>query len=200
MMRDVVGSSTALVDAQLAADLVALGWTFPLNSSLGSTPDWSLTNPPGIVWTPTRDRFDTTVVSYRNAAVDGLPRAVRTCWMGFEAKLWAVYTNLPPSGYFINAPPLEDFSAVEILRDQLIIALQKTVTGFYNISGGEWVNMNGPAQGGEELQLGRAYTLTLEIARPVCDLVSIGRAQTLTSIDPVTRILVTPKGETTDTP
>src|SRR5712664_396668 len=96
MMRDIVGSAGAMIDAQIALDLVQLGWTSTLNSNIGSTADWLLNNPPALVWVPTRDRFDTTVTSYRPpSAADAQLGSKFTCWMGFECRLWATYTNLP---------------------------------------------------------------------------------------------------------
>jgi len=199
-MRDVVGSSTALVDAQLAADLANLGWTRTLSSSIGATPDWLLNNPPAIVWVPTRDRFDLTRPSYRPPSnATQLPNYIRTCWMGFEARLWADLGVFPVSGYPLTRPTTEDFSAVEALRDQLIVALQKTVGGFYNLVGGTWQNLSGARGGAEELQLGRSYVLEVEIARPVFDYVSLSQKQTIATV-PMTRQMTTGNGTTTDSP
>lgn len=195
-MRDVVGSATALVDSVLAADLVRLGWTRALSSDIGATPDWLMNSPPAVVWVPTRDRFDFTRPSYRPPVVAAqMPTMIRCCWMGFEARLWADYNVLPVA----SRPAIEDFSAVELLRDQLIVALQKTVGGFYTLNGGSWQNLTGTQGGGEELQLGRAYVLEVEIARPVFDSVSIGQKQTIATV-PMTRQIVTGTGTTTDAP
>jgi hypothetical protein len=186
-MRDVVGSATALVDSVLAADLVALGWTRPLSTAIGATPDWLLNSPPGVVWVPTRDRFDQTRPSYRPPATAAqMPTSIRCCWMGFEARLWADYAVLPSA----SRPAAEDFSAVELLRDQLIVALQKTVGGFYTLNGGSWQNLTGNRGGGEELQLGRGYVLEVEIARPVFDSVSIGQKATLVSVPMTSRTIL----------
>jgi hypothetical protein len=186
-MRDVVGSANALVDAQLAADLVNLGWLRTLNSSIGATPDWLMNSPPAVVWVPTRDRFDQTRPSYRPPSTAAqLPTMIRCCWMGFEARLWADYKVLPVA----SQPAAEDFSAVELLRDQLIVALQKKVGGFYNIGGGSWQNMTGNRGGGEELQLGRAYVLEVEIARPVFDSVSLAQKATLVSVPMTSRSIL----------
>lgn len=199
-MRDVVGSATALIDMQITADLAALGWTAPLTTALGSSADWLMNAPPAIVWVPTRDRFDLTPPSVRPVATATQQApSVKTCWMGFEARLWAVYTNLPAAGFLVNRPAAEDWSAVEILRDQLIVALQKKVAGFYELGEGQWQGVSGAKQGAEELLLGRSYSLPVWIARPVCDLVSITQAQILTGV-PMTRQLVTPQGTTTDSP
>jgi hypothetical protein len=186
-MRDVVGSTTALVDSVLAADLVRLGWTRALSSDIGATPDWLLNSPPAVVWVPTRDRFDQTRPSYRPPAIAAqMPTMIRCCWMGFEARLWADYNVLPALG----RPAAEDFSAVEMLRDQLIVALQKTVGGFYTLNGGSWQNLAGNQGGGEELQLGRAYVLEVEIARPVFDSVSIGQKATLIDVPMTSRSIL----------
>jgi hypothetical protein len=186
-MRDVVGSPTALVDSVLAADLVTLGWTRALQSDIGATPDWLMNSPPAVVWVPTRDRFDQTRPSYRPPATAAqMPTMIRCCWMGFEARLWADYNVLPTLG----RPAAEDFSAVELLRDQLIVALQKTVGGFYTLNGGSWQNLGGNQGGGEELQLGRAYVLEVEIARPVFDSVSIGQKATLIDVPMTSRSIL----------
>jgi hypothetical protein len=186
-MRDVVGSATALVDSVLAADLVALGWTRPLSTAIGATPDWLLNSPPGVVWVPTRDRFDQTRPSYRPPATAAqMPTMIRCCWMGFEARLWADVASLPALG----RPAAEDFSAVELLRDQLIVALQKTVAGFYTLNGGSWQNLTGNRGGGEELQLGRGYVLEVEIARPVFDSVSLGLKQTIAAVPMTSRTIL----------
>lgn len=186
-MRDVVGSTTALVDAVLAADLVKLGWTRPLSSDIGATPDWTMNAPPAIVWVPTRDRFDQTRPSYRPPSTAAqLPTMIRCCWMGFEARLWADYNVLP----LASRPATEDFSAVELLRDQLIVALQKTVAGFYNLGGGSWQNLMGARGGGEELQLGRGYVLEVEIARPVFDSVSLAQKATLVDVPMTSRTIL----------
>jgi hypothetical protein len=185
-MRDVVGSATALVDSVLAADLVNLGWLRPLQSAIGATPDWLMNSPPAVVWVPTRDRFDQTRPSYRPPSTAAqMPTSIRTCWMGFEVRLWADYNVLPVA----SRPATEDFSAVELLRDQLIVALQKTVGGFYNLGGGSWQNMMGNRGGGEELQLGRAYVLEVEIARPVFDSVSLAQKATLVTVPMTSRSL-----------
>lgn len=186
-MRDVVGSANALVDAVLAADLVNLGWLRALQSDIGATPDWLMNSPPAVVWVPTRDRFDMTRPSYRPPGTAAqMPTMIRCCWMGFEARLWADYKVLPVLG----RPTAEDFSAVELLRDQLIVALQKTVAGFYNIGGGSWQNMMGNRGGGEELQLGRAYALEVEIARPVFDSVSLAQKATLVTVPMTSRTIL----------
>lgn len=186
-MRDVVGSATALVDSVLAADLANLGWLRPLSSAIGATPDWLMGSPPAVVWVPTRDRFDFTRPSYRPPATAAqMPTMIRCCWMGFEARLWADYKVLPVLG----RPATEDFSAVELLRDQLIVALQKTVGGFYGLGGGIWQNMTGNRGGGEELQLGRAYVLEVEIARPVFDSVSLAQKATLTDVPMTSRSIL----------
>jgi hypothetical protein len=138
-----------------------------------------------VVWVPTRDRFDLTRPSYRPPATAAqMPTMIRCCWMGFEARLWADYKVLP------TPPATEDFSAVELLRDQLIVALQKTVAGFYTLNGGSWQNMTGNRGGGEELQLGRAYVLEVEIARPVFDSVSLTQKATLLDVPMTSRSIL----------
>ena len=172
---------------------MTIGWTSALSTSLGSSGDYLMNNPPAVVWVPSDDQYDETPQSNRPA--QAVARSVRTCWMGFDARCWAVYTNLP----LATRPAVEDWSATEQLKNQLIVALQKKVYGFYRLGAGRWQFNKGRGEGGEELQFGRAYILPVWIATPVVDMAGIGQQTQLIAL-PETRQIATTNGTTTDAP
>lgn len=187
MIRDLVGSASAAVDAQVIADLTALGWTRPLSLGLGQAKDWYFNTSPSLNWVPNRDKLDAPrqVESVRPPSVanNASLRAVHTRWVGLEARLWAVYTDQP-------SPPLaEDYSATEVLLNTVVMALRKTCYGAYELGPGRWED----ARGAEDLVLGRAYAFQVWIAVPIYDAVAALQQQTLTSL-PLTRQVGNPDG------
>jgi hypothetical protein len=180
MIRDLVGSPSAAVDAQIIADLTTLGWTRPLTVGLGQSKDFTFNASPSIVWVPTRDKFDAPkqVESVRPVGIanNASLRAVHTRWVGLEARLWAVFSDHP------TPPTTEDYSATEVLLNTVIMALRKTCYGAYELGPGRWED----ARGAEDMVLGRAYALRLWIAVPIYDAAGAAQQQTLTSL-PLTR-------------
>jgi len=177
-MKDLVGSATALIDAQLAAVEVGHARRQPLDLAQVVAGEHQRHAAPRKL---RHQRFDFAL-------------GVRV-QAGFEARCWATYTNLP----LATRPATEDWSATEQLKNQLICALVKKVYGFFELGQGRWQFGSGRTEGAEELQLGRSYILPVWLAVPVVDASTISLQTTLISL-PETRQIATTNGTTTDTP
>src|SRR5260370_36004350 len=119
-----VGWSTGLINAQLATDLVSIGWTPGLSSSLGGFAGIIKFTAPAVIWTPDREKYDLVQPSTRPpAGADAAIRQLKTALGLFHVHLWWLFSNLPTSGQLQNQPVAGGYSALEILQRQLLVAM-----------------------------------------------------------------------------
>jgi hypothetical protein len=196
MIRDLVGSTSAAVDAQVIADLTTLGWVKPLTVGLGASKDWTFNASPSVIWVPTRDRMDAPHLPARvpaSVANNASLQSVHTRWAGVEARIWAVYSDQP------SPPSTEDYSATEVLLNVVVMGVRKILGAGYKLGDGYWEEAQGRGKGSEDMTLGRAYVQPFWFAVPIYDAAGIATQKTLTAL-PVTRQVKNPDGSTENDP
>lgn len=118
-----------------------------------------------VVWVPGRDRWagpEKQTAAQPNPVVPagGIPRSLRTRWMGLELHLW----GQPPA----VADPVGShyFDSIDDMLRWLIVAIHEATYGCYRIVDGGFVRSQ---QGGAFTTYGREYVLVVEMSTPIED-------------------------------